>query len=217
VAVGAMDSAAAALGAGALSVGDAVLALGTTARVMAVTRTLEAHPSLISCGYPIPGLWLMMGVVWRAGTALRSAASQWTGTSDFGRLDAEASSVAASETEFRYDADSGAFLGRTPEHGPAHVARAVMEGVADSLNARSRLIESHLDRPLSKVVIVGGGSRSTLLTRLVAQRLRCDVAISSDPDAEPRGAAIIAAAAAGVYPDLLSAARAMSRAGGEPC
>lgn len=209
IATGAMDSVAAALGAGATSVGDGVAVLGTTARVMAVADRFVPDERLVTVAYPIPGSWLIMGVVWGAGTALRSAATQWSGEADFERLENEARSVLPSAGQLGFDAESGIFANCAAHHGPADVARAVMEGVVTSLAARADILRGRLGLPLTHFSLVGGGARSALLTELFADLLDVTAVLPTVTNTEPLGAAIIAGVAAGIFTDVASAVTSM--------
>ena len=77
--------------------------------------------------------------------------------------------------------------------------------ILEALNAMGYAID-HLH-------ITGGHTKNPLLMRLYADATGCRVVTSAEEDAVLLGTSIVAAAAAGLYPDLAGAAAAMARAG----
>jgi ribulose kinase len=77
--------------------------------------------------------------------------------------------------------------------------------IVDELNARGYTIRQ-LD-------LTGGHTKSELLVRLYADATGCDVVLPREADAVLLGSAVNAAAAAGLYPDLEAAGRAMVHEG----
>jgi len=110
----------------------------------------------------------------------------------------------------------GVIAGLSLEHGPDGLARrylATMQALAygtrhiiDTLNAAGHRIQ--------RVVMCGGGARNPLLLREHADATGCDLHLASEDEAVALGAAVLAAAASGAFPDLQSAATAMVRPGG---
>ena len=99
----------------------------------------------------------------------------------------------------------GCFYGLTAAHGRGHLARALLEGCAFAM----RDVVDRLDQlgvPVAGVVLIGGGSRSRLWAQIRADLLGRPVAVSGVADACPLGAALLAASAAGLVPDLAAAA-----------
>jgi xylulokinase len=209
VSVGIMDSAAAALGVGAVHEGDSVIVLGTTARVMAVAEEFRPNPQLLSYPYLSGSRWIDMAVIWGAGNTLKLAASQWSGEPDFQRLDTLAVPTNGSLSGAAYDLEPGTFAsGGAP--GPAEAALAIVESLVHSLQLGASLVARHVSGNPSHTVLVGGGTRSGLLSRILAARLPGEFTVAPDPDTEPRGAAMVAAVTAGLFPDLATASGAMS-------
>lgn len=209
VAVGIMDSAAAALGVGAVHEGDSVIVLGTTARVMAVSKEFRPNPQLLSYPYLSGSQWIDMAVIWGAGNALKLAASQWSGEPDFQRLDALAVPSSESTSRAADDAEPGAFpSGSTPS--PDEAALAIVEDLVHSVELGASFVAHHVSGSPGHTVLVGGGTRSGLLSRILAARLPGEFTVAPDPDTEPRGAAMVAAVTAGLFPDLETASGAMS-------
>ena len=77
--------------------------------------------------------------------------------------------------------------------------------ILDALNAEGYAID-HLH-------VAGGHTKNPLLMELYADATGCKVAVPAEQDAVLQGTAIVAACAAGLYPDLGAAAAAMARTG----
>jgi xylulokinase len=221
VAVGTGDDFANALGAGITAPGSIVCAVGTAEVVGAVAHAIvldrvAAEPMVETHVFPGGGFFVEHPG-WLAGGAIRWAV-ELLGLADDAELDAIAATVPAG-------ADGATFLpalggamtpvwrpharatlhGLTARHTRAHVARAVLEGLTFACrDVVDRLIA--LGLPAREVVLVGGGARSRVWAQLRADTLGLAHRIGADPDACPLGAAMIAAVAAGVYPDLATAA-----------
>lgn len=196
VTVGAMDSVAAAIGVGAVEPGATVVALGTTARVMRVTETFRPHDSLLTCPFPGSQHQLSMGVVWDAGTALARAAATWSGEPDYARLDR--------------------CLSGEPTNSADVDACHVVDDVVAALSRCATTISTATGAPIERVVVTGGASRMSALVGRVAAALDAWCVVTGPPDAETRGAALLAAVAAGMHPDLPTAvAHALRLGAGE--
>jgi xylulokinase len=94
----------------------------------------------------------------------------------------------------------GSFFGLSLAHGPQHLARAVLEGIAYSLkDAASVFSERERGLDARVMTVVGGGAKSTILTRIV-----CDVfgqPVQVNPDADSAyGAALLALESMGMLP-----------------
>jgi xylulokinase len=111
------------------------------------------------------------------------------------------------------DDASGLLLGLRGEHGPAHVFRAVLEGVALEQRVHLEGVERATGRRIDEVVAMGGGARSDLFCQIVADVLGKRVVRCRSAEATCLGAGILAAAAAGLHPSVEAAARAMTATG----
>jgi xylulokinase len=95
--------------------------------------------------------------------------------------------------------------GLTAGHDRPHIARAVLEGLAFACrDVATRL--AMLGVPSRDVLVLGGGARSRVWMQLRANVLGLPHHIAARSDTCPVGAAMIAAVAAGVLPDLVTAA-----------
>ena len=100
--------------------------------------------------------------------------------------------------EWNADARAGWF-GLTASHGRAHLARALLEGNAHALRDVIEAIAGAGHAP-TEVVCVGGGAHGRLLLELRAHVTGLPVCRPEDVETTARGAAMLAAAGAGLHP-----------------
>ncbi|WP_052702748.1 FGGY-family carbohydrate kinase [Paenibacillus beijingensis] len=104
----------------------------------------------------------------------------------------------------------GMFYGLSLHHTRAHMYRALMEGIAfGTENLLAQFRENGF--PVHEINIAGGTTQSDLFLQIHADVSNVVVNVPSEPQAPCLGAAISAAAAAGIYPSLEEAVRAMVR------
>jgi xylulokinase len=107
-------------------------------------------------------------------------------------------------------AASGITVGWTGAHGREHFYRAVMEGIAFEQRLCGDGTMASLGYRVKEYVTMGGGSKSNLWCQIVADVTGVDVVRSTTVEATCLGAGILAATAAGWYPDAITAAQAMT-------
>jgi L-ribulokinase len=103
---------------------------------------------------------------------------------------------------------SGVLLGLTLATEPHEIYRALLEATAFG----TRVIIDALEKggvPIGEYIAAGGLTRNSFLMQLYADVLRRPVRLAGSGQAPALGAAIHAAVAAGAYPDVPAAARAM--------
>ncbi len=99
----------------------------------------------------------------------------------------------------------GTFHGLDQRHRRDHLARAVLEGLAFACrDVVERLRQLGLAG--DHVVLVGGGAHSALWAQIRADAIGLRHRVIANPDTSPIGAAMIASVAAGMHPDLVTAA-----------
>jgi sugar (pentulose or hexulose) kinase len=108
---------------------------------------------------------------------------------------------------------SGVMLGWSGAHGPEHFYRAILEGVGFEQRLALEALKDADVPAVGELRIVGGGSRSELWCRIMADITGIPVVRYGCPESSALGAAMLAAAAAGWYTDAARAASAMSDAG----
>ena len=111
---------------------------------------------------------------------------------------------------------SGIMVGWRGIHGVAHFYRAILEGIAFEQRLHNEGIEDATGQPLRRMIAVGGGARSPLWCQIIADITGKPVFRAGVSEATALGAAILAAAGVGLYPDVLSAALTMARVDPHP-
>jgi xylulokinase len=229
VAVGTGDDFAAPLGAGVIAPGPIVCVIGTAEVVGTIAATpildradapmVETHvfPSLGPTVRPADTQFFLENPGWLAGGAVRWAA-RMLGVASDRELDALAASappgadgvtfipaLAGAMTPTWRPRARGTLHGLAAGHDRRHVARAVLEGLAFATrDVVTRL--AALGAPSREVVLVGGGARSAVWNQIRADAIGVPHHVAAHTDATPIGAAMIAAVAAGLAPDLASLA-----------
>lgn len=111
------------------------------------------------------------------------------------------------------DDATGITVGWHGAHGPEHVYRAVLEGIAMEQRLHTAGVELALGSPIDELIVMGGGSKSELWCQILADVTGKRVVRSGSAEATALGAAVLAAAATGVHGSIASAAEAMTRTG----
>jgi xylulokinase len=220
VAVGTGDDFASPLGAGVVAPGPILCAIGTAEVVgaLATTPRLDpsAEPMVETHAFPT-GAFFIENPGWLSGGAVRWAA-RMLGVGSDRELDelAAAAPVGAGGVTFvpalagamtpvwRSHA-RGTFHGLAAGHDRAHLARAVLEGLAFA--ARDVVVRlGELGLAADEVLLLGGGAQSRVWGQIRADVIGLPHRVAARSDATPIGAAMIAAVAAGLAPDLVALA-----------
>lgn len=107
-------------------------------------------------------------------------------------------------------AASGITIGWNGSHGREHFFRAILEGIAFEERLVGDAVMAATGRPFQEYVTMGGGSRSTLWCQILADVTGVPLVRAATSEVTCLGAGILAAAAAGWYPDIPGAAAAMT-------
>ncbi len=103
----------------------------------------------------------------------------------------------------------GAITGLTLKHTPAHVFRAILEGISFGTKL---IVESFGEAfQARRVVVAGGATRSPLWMQIHADTLGTPLQLTEVPDAPAMGCAVLAAYGAGHYASIEEGAEAMVR------
>lgn len=108
-------------------------------------------------------------------------------------------------------ASRGVIRGLTLKHGPAHIFRAIMEGVVYGTAVILNTMEQHFR--IDEIIACGGATQSDLWMRILADVTGKPIMIPQDQNAVSLGSGILGAVGARWYDDLRSAAAAMVRSG----
>lgn len=214
VAVGTGDDFATPLGAGIAEPGPVACVLGTAEVVgaLADAPVIDDDGLVETHAYPT-GAYFVENPGWLAGGAL-TWLCETLGFASAAELDAAAAQVPAGADGLvfipalsgamapRWIASArGCFYGLTPAHGRGHLARAVLEGCAFAMRDvidRLRALNVRTER----VVLLGGGAASEVWARIRADVACLPVHRSTVTDSCAVGAAMCAAVAGQVQPDL---------------
>ena len=109
-----------------------------------------------------------------------------------------------------HPARKGSMLGFDARHTRGHIYRSILEAIALTMKTNVDAMCRELGIVLDDIVVSGGGSHSPLFMQIFADVFGIPATRSVGPSGASLGAAICAAAAAGLYPDIESAALAMT-------
>ncbi len=224
VVLGCGDEMAATLGAGVIDAGTVCDVLGTAEPVCAVTErpvydesgVVEAHP------HADPEKWLLENPGWLSGGAYRWFRDELGQKASYEALNAliEESPAGADgliwlpflggATSPEWNAGARAvWFGMTSAHGRSHLLRALHEGNAFALQDVLLAMRSAGASP-QRIVCVGGGARSRMLRSIRADVTGLPVSRCEDVETTARGAAILAAVGAGLFPNVAAACTEMA-------
>jgi xylulokinase len=215
---------------GIVQPGTVSATIGTSGVVFASTRRpfLDLRGRIHTFCHAIPGRWHVMGVTQAAGLSLQWFADQFAkdlqkDSDRYARLSAEASTVPAGaeglywlpylmgERTPHCDPNArGALLGLTAAHTRAHVARAILEGVAFSLKDSFSIFEE-LGLPVERIRLGGGGARSPLWRQIQADVYQREVEVVEAGEGAAYGAAILAGVGAKIWSSVDEACEAVVR------
>jgi xylulokinase len=108
----------------------------------------------------------------------------------------------------------GAFVGLTVRHTRAHLARAVLEGVAFGLRDSFALMQSAGLAGVTQARISGGGTRSQLWRQILADVLQVELATINTTEGAAYGAALLAAVGSGAFASVPEACQQVIRVTG---
>ncbi|MCG9894079.1 MAG: xylulokinase, partial [Fimbriimonadaceae bacterium] len=222
VAGGGGDQAAAAVGTGAVVPGVVSISLGTSGVVFEAASGCPAdHVDSIHDFPHTMGGWHRMGVMLSCGGSIRWVRDLLYSADGYDAMNREAESAG-------WGADGAVFLphlqgercpfvdpharggwsGVSLSHSRGTLARAAFEGVCLNLRAACELMGGGLP---DRVRANGGGVKSRLWVRLLAEALECPVQLLESDEGPALGAAILGGLSAGVWNGMSEAVSAAVR------
>jgi xylulokinase len=216
VVAGAGDQGAGAVGMGILQPGSVSATIGTSGVVFAATAAPTKDPKgrLHTFCHAVPGLWHVMGVTQSAGLSLSWLKETFFAGQSFDALNEAAAKVPAGSEGLEWapyllgertphlDPEvRAAFAGIATVHTAAHFTRAVLEGVAYSLQDTFTLF-AELGIPVSGIRLGGGGARGPLWRRIQAGVYGHAVEVLTAEEGGAFGCALMAGVGAGHWADL---------------
>ncbi len=222
---GAGDNAAGAIGMGLANPGTVGCTIGTSGVVFGVTDKprLDANGRIHTMCHAIPGRWHNTGVTLSAGLSLKWFRAQFGGGRSYDELLDEAATAPSGsngaiwlpylmgERSPHLDPNaSAAFVGLTASHTSAHLARAVLEGVAFSLRDSLEIFKS-LGTHVATLRLGGRGASSRLWCQIQADVYRQTVEVLAADEGAAFGAAILAGVGIGFWNSVDEACKATAR------
>jgi xylulokinase len=221
VVAGGGDQAAGAVGMGIVRAGAVCATIGTSGVVFAATDrpALDARGRVHTFCHAVPGRWHVMGVTQAAGLSLRWFRDRFgSGGSDgrdpYERMTDEAMAVPPGadgvlwapylmgERTPHLDARArAALVGLAASHTRGHVIRAILEGVAYSLQDSFTILRE-MQVPVEAIRLGGGGARSALWRQVQADVYGQPVQTVAAEEGAAYGAGLLAGVGAGVWPDV---------------
>ncbi|MBX7256525.1 MAG: xylulokinase [Candidatus Hydrogenedentes bacterium] len=233
VVAGGGDQAAGGVGCGIVRPGVISSTVGTSGVVFAFAEKVSLDPQgrVHTFCHSVPGKWHVMGVVLSAGGSLRwyrdalcqseKAVASETGRDPYEYITAEAATVApgaegltflpyltGERTPHKDPYAKGAFVGLSLRHGRAHMARAVLEGVAFAMRDSLEIMRE-MGVPIKQVRASGGGAKSAVWRQIQADINKAPLVMTNIDEGPAYGAALLATVATGMYTSIEEACDAI--------
>lgn len=213
---GAGDNAAAAIGTGTVEEGECNISLGTSGTVFISSKKfrVDEFNALHSFAHA-DGNYHLMGCMLSAASCNKWWCEDILGSDDFELEQRAIKSLGDNKVFFlpylmgerspHNDPNArGVFIGMSMDTERADMTLAVMEGVAFALRD-SFEIAKKLGIKIERTKICGGGAKSELWKKIIANVLNVKVDIISNEEGPALGGAMLAAVGCGEYPDVKSA------------
>ncbi len=209
---GSADHIAAALAAGLLAEGEAVLKFGGAGDFLYVSRSFSPIPELFIDYHDVPGRYVINGCMATSGSLVKWFRDRFAPGRTYAELDAEAARVPAGsqgvvllpyflgeKTPIHDPKARGTVLGLTLSHGPAHLYRAILEGVAYAFRHHVAVLRAH-GHGIERFYVMDGGAKSPLWRKITASVLGEPVYyLEAGAAGSAYGTAFLAGAVAGLW------------------
>ncbi len=226
---GASDNAAAAIGTGIVKDGSAFTTIGTSGVLYAHSSKVQIDRlgRVHTCCCAVPGAWHIMGVTQAAGLSLKWFRDNFcedylkkadeTGRDPYELMNEDIANIPVGSNKLIYlpylmgertphlDPECrGVFFGLSAMHTRQHFIRAIMEGVAYSLEDCKKVF-SDMGIEVSSMRICGGGAKSNVWRQIISDVYNCSVNTIKQTEGPALGAAILAGVGTGLYDSVESA------------
>jgi len=222
VAAGAGDNAAAAVGTGTVGNGACNISLGTSGTIFISSDKfgVDANNALHSFDHA-DGTYHLMGCILSAASCNKWWMEDILGTQDFASEQKDIEKLGENHVYFlpylmgersphNDPAARGTFIGMTMDSSRKDMTQAVLEGVAFALRDCLEVARS-LGIDIKKTRICGGGAKSPLWKKMIANIMNLDVEVIKSEEGPALGGAMLAAVAKGEYKSVADAAQAIVR------
>jgi xylulokinase len=227
VVAGAGDGQAAGLGAGISSPGRAYLNLGTALVSGVYSGSYETDRAFRTLAGTSPGTYFLETDLKGGTFTVDWLLEKWFPNTDpsecLQRLQTEAMELRPGAEGLMlvpywcgvmnpyWDDDAGGIIvGLRGHHGPAHLYRAILEGLSFEQRLHTEGVEAATGIPIDEYVVVGGGAASDLWCQIIADISGKPIRRSMVAEATALGAGMIACVGAGIHPDFAAATNAMT-------
>ncbi len=217
VAAGAGDNAAAAVGTGTVGDGMCNISLGTSGTIFVSSREfgVDKYNALHAFAHA-DGHYHLMGCMLSAASCNKWWMDDIIGTKDYGREQEAITKLGENNVFFlpylmgerspHNNPDArGTFIGMTMDTTRADMTQAVLEGVAFAIRDSFEVAKS-LGVQIERTKICGGGAKSPLWRKIIANVLNIKVDIIAAEEGPGMGGAMLAAVACGEYASVEEAA-----------
>ncbi len=224
VAAGAGDNAAAAVGTGTVGEGKCNISLGTSGTIFISSEHfgVDQFNGLHSFAHA-DGYYHLMGCMLSAASCNKWWMEDIIGTSDYGANQAPITDDKLGNNHVYFlpylmgerspinDTNArGTFVGMTMDTTRADMTQAMLEGVAFAIRDSFEVARS-LGIRIERSKICGGGARSPLWRKIIANVLNIKLDILESEQGPGMGGAMLAAVACGAYPSVQAVCDAMVR------
>ena len=217
VAAGAGDNAAAAVGTGTVGEGMCNISLGTSGTIFISSKNfgVDKYNALHAFAHA-DGNYHLMGCMLSAASCNKWWMEDIIGTSEYAKEQADISKLGENHVYFlpylmgersphNNPNARGTFIGMTMDTSRADMTQAVLEGVAFALRDSLEVAKS-LGIQLERTKICGGGAKSPLWKKMIANILNLKVDVIESEEGPALGGAMLAAVACGEYESVEAAA-----------
>lgn len=210
---GSADHIAAALAAGLAAEGEAVLKFGGAGDFLYAVDGFRPLREMFIDYHDLPGLFVINGCMATSGSLVKWFRDQFHAGASYADLDRAAASIPpgsdglvllpyflGEKTPLHDPEARGTVLGLTLSHTPAHVYRAILEGVAFAFRHHVEVLEA-AGHPVARFYMMDGGARSALWRQITASVLGREVChLEGGHAGSAYGVAFVAGVAAGLWP-----------------
>lgn len=222
IVAGAGDNAAGAVGTGTVGDGQCTISLGTSGTIFISSEKfgVDENNALHAFAHA-DGHYHLMGCMLSAASCNKWWMEEIIGTKDFAGEQENITKLGENHVFFlpylmgersphNNPMARGTFIGMTMDTSRADMTQAVLEGVAFALRD-SLEVARQLGIPITRTKICGGGAKSPLWRKIIANVLNLKVDVIEAEEGPGMGGAMLAAVACGVYDSVEDAAAKIVR------